>query len=698
MKIKLVFILLFATLFSFSQQTDYVDFIKIKADIGFDVSQNKIYGEFECLFEVLKKTDSIYLDAVDMRSMKIRMFPKNKKSDFIGRGEVVNSYDGKKLWFKHSFKKGQKYRLKFFFFKNNPKKALYFIDCNDNKDVTSSDSDSHQNCIGKQQIWTQGQGKYTSNWLPSIDDMNDKIEFDLSITFDSDYEVIANGKLTDKQTNKSTTTWHYDMQKPMSSYLVALAIGKYNKKVEYSKSGLPLEMYYYPEDSLKFEPTYRYTKRMFDFLEEEIGVPYPWQNYKQVPVKDFLYAGMENTGTTLFSDSFVIDSIAFVDKNYVNVNAHELAHQWFGNLVTETSGTHHWLQEGFATYYALLAEKEVFGEDYYFWRLYEYAQELLEQDKAGKSTSLLDPKSSSITFYKKGAWVLHMLREKVGDTPFKQAVKNYLLKHQFKNVETNDFIGEVEKSSGEDLSEFVSEYLKSDDDFFLKRKVKEILYQQVDVEIGLRVLRCGMGSKLDFEKERNKIKFENLFEDSLDSKAKVQLFGELLKDTLVDKNELYVKAFDSKDIKVRQSIAQNLTKIPSELKADYESLLNDKSYITIETALFNLWSNFPEDRKKYLDQTKDVIGFNDKNVRILWLTLALITEDYEAENKKAYFDELTSYTSPKYGFEVRQNAFQYLSQIQACGEVCKENLKQATNHHNWRFKKFAKALLKQVEQ
>ncbi len=677
MKIKLVSILLFVTLFSFSQQTEYVDFKTAKVDIVLNDFKNKVVsGLVKYQFEVKKDIDSIFIDARNFSNIKYKL--DNNIEDSL--------YVDDKLLVKYPFKSDSKHEL-IISWKTEPKKALYFIERR-----------------GEPQIWTQGQGKYTSNWLPSFDDMKEKVEFDLNIYISGvdcssePFKIISNGKLIGQEFGGMYGAAHFNMQKPMSSYLVALVIGKYNKKVEYSKSGIPLEMYYYPEDSLKFEPTYRYTKRMFDFLEEEIGVPYPWQNYKQVPVKDFLYAGMENTGTTIFSDSFVIDSIAFVDKNYVNVNAHELAHQWFGNLVTETSGTHHWLHEGFATYYALLAEKEVFGEDYYYWRLYEYAQELLEQDKAGKSTSLLNPKSSSNTFYKKGAWVLHMLREKVGDTPFKQAVKNYLLKHQFKNVETNDFIGEVEKSSGEDLSEFVSEYLKSDDDFFFKRKVKEILYQQVDVEIGLRVLRCGMESKLDFEKERNKIKFENLFEDSLDSKAKVNLFGELLKDTLVDKNELYVKAFDSKDIKVRQSIAQNLTKIPSELKADYESLLNDKSYITIETALFNLWSNFPEDRKKYLDQTKDVIGFNDKNVRILWLTLALITEDYEAENKKAYFDELTSYTSPKYGFEVRQNAFQYLSQIQACGEVCKENLKQATNHHNWRFKKFAKALLKQVEQ
>ncbi|MFS4481764.1 M1 family metallopeptidase [Hyunsoonleella sp. 2307UL5-6] len=634
----------------FAQQTEYVDFKKAKASISLSSEVKQVEGFITYTFDILKDVDSIYLDAQNFKHIEGLLDEK-----------IYHNYNGKQLVIKKTFKKGEQHQVVISFV-TQPKKALYFIDW------------EHQN--GNKQIWTQGQGKYTSNWLPSIDDMNEKVEFDLSVTFDNNYEVIANGDLTNKHINDSTITWHYDMKHPMPSYLVALAIGKYNKNVEYSKSGVPLEMYYYPEDTLKFEPTYRYTKQLFDVLEKEIGVPYPWQNYKMVPVKDFLYAGMENTSLNIYSDSFVVDSIAFIDKNFVNINAHELAHQWFGDMVTATSGTHHWLQEGFATYYALLAEKEIFGDDYYYWQLYEYAQELKAQDKAGQSTSLLDSKSSSTTFYKKGAWVLHLLREQVGDNAFRKAVKNYLKKHRFKNVETDDFISEVEQASGESLDEFVAKWLTSSE---LEYHDMEGFFFLTSIPYkGYIQLECDTNEAACFKYLKS---FDNSF-----------LKSEVIKNL---KGNIPKSIFNSKDLKVRQAIASSLVDIPSELKEDYESLLNDKSYITIETALFNLWVNFPEDRFKYLNQTKDIIGFNDKNVRTLWLTLALVTEGFQPENKSRYFQELTEYTSPKYGFEVRQKAFQYLHQIKACNDECTSNLKQATTHHNWRFKQFSKSLLAQ---
>jgi aminopeptidase N len=650
---RFLLLLLFFTNCLFSQQTEHVDFKTAKAHISFgNLVHKEVIGTAVYEFEILKDVDSVYLDANNFKSI-----------DYVLDGQIADSiYNGRQIIVKHSFKANTKHTLEVSW-KTNPQKAMYFMDWDQDK--------------GNKQIWTQGQGKYTSNWLPSIDDMNEKIEFDLNITFDKDYTVIANGKLTNKQINHSTATWHYDMQEPMSSYLVALAIGKYHKKVETSKSGIPLEMYYYSEDSLKFEPTFRYTKQLFDFLEETIGVSYPWQNYKQVPVKDFLYSGMENTSLTIFSDEFVIDNIAFVDKNYVTVNAHELAHQWFGNLVTETSGTHHLLHEGFATYYGLQAERHVFGDAYYYYKLFEYAQELKMQDDAGASTALLNPKSSSTTFYKKGTWALCFLRDKVGDKAFKKAVKSYLETYQFKNVETTDFIKEVEKSSGKDLTEFVQTWLESD----------VLHYEKLEVYL----LKNAKDYKLFFELdcENSKSKCLDFIASTKNNYLKAEVINSLKGDF---PNSLY----NTKAIKVRQALAQSVYDIPLDQKSNYESLLKDSSYLTMEAALFNLWRNFPLERKKYLDLTHSVQGFNDKNIRILWLTLALITDDYKEPYKKRYLYELTDYTSPKYGFEIRQNAFQYLNQIQACKDRCKENLEQATKHHNWRFSKFAKTLLKNL--
>src|SRR5690606_27823751 len=409
----------------FAQQTDVVDFLRIEAFIGISQPYQKISTQYSVQFKILKNVDSVYIDAKNADI--IRNFTK----DFS-----IKATD-KKIWFTGKFMEGEIYIARFDY-EMEPKQTLYFF---------------------KDQIWTQGQGKYTSNWLPSLDDVNEKIEFDLAFDSELFQTVIANGKLISTETEWSKKFWNFDMKNQMSSYLVAFAIGDFNKKELVSNSGIPIELYYKPSDSLKIEPTYRYSKQIFDFLETEIGVPYPWQNYKQVPVRDFLYAGMENTTATFFSEAFVVDSTGFNDRNYVNVNAHELAHQWFGNMVTAKTDSDHWLQEGFSTYYALLAEKEIFGDDYFYWQLYQTAEQLKAASDEGKGESLLNAKASSLTFYQKGAWALHILREKIGDESFKMAVKNYLGKHKYRNVSTTDFLDEVTAISEFDISGFEENWL-----------------------------------------------------------------------------------------------------------------------------------------------------------------------------------------------------------------------------------------------
>ena len=631
--IQLLFFLFFVN-YSIAQQTQYVDFLTCKAEVNPLSIKKEVRGSVRYTFKVKEIVDSIYIDAKNMTFDNV--FIKNRKAQY----KVTSN----KLWLFKKFKKGKEYSVSFNY-KTNPKKAMYFIDWDNQKHPEANP-----------QIWTQGQGKDNSNWIPSFDDMNEKVAFDLSISFDKNYEVITNGKLiSKKQKTDYINTWQYDMLQPMSSYLLAIAIGKYAKKEAISKSGIPLEMYYYPKDSTKVEPTYRYSKQIFDFLEEEIGVPYPWQNYKQIPVKDFLYAGMENTSATIFSDAFVVDSTAFADKNYVNINAHELAHQWFGDLVTETHGTHHWLQEGFATYYALLAEKDIFGDDYYYHKLYETSQQLIKAQKTD-SIPLMNSKASSLTFYQKGAWALHSLREHVGDSVFKASVQQYLKEYQFRNVETNDFISIVEQQSKQNLSEFVNTWLLSN-------------------------------------------KFNVKYSNEIISKInKGSVFYELIK---INKEESIANltwSINEKDIKVRQVVVEKTQKIPVELKADYESLLQDKSYQTIETALLILWLNFPENRIQYLSSTEAVIGFNNKNIRTLWLTLALNTKGFKKNKYKEFYDELVSYTNPVYHFEVRRNTFQYLNKLRLINSTVLRNLQQATKHHNWRFRSYCKKLFAELNK
>ena len=648
---KIVFVILLLHVFLASaQQTNVVDFKKATVDIVINPYQKKLNGTVVYTFDIVKKTDAIYLD------VRKGVHP---ISVFLNGEEINYGVKKGKLWLLKKIEASKNNTLSILY-EASPKKTMYFI---------GWDND------GKNQVWTQGQGKYTSNWLPSIDDVNDKMEFDVSVSFHKDYQVIANGKLIKKEkVNDTLVKWQYNMQAPMSSYLVALAIGKYDKKTITTASGKKCDLYYYPTQADRYEPTYRYSKKIIDFFETEIGVAYPWQNYKQVPVKDFLYAGMENTSCTLFSDAFLIDKIAFIDRNYVNVNAHELAHQWFGDCVTAASSTHHWLQEGFATYYALLAEKEVFGADYYYNKLYQSALRLETQ----KQTKLLNPKASSLVFYQKGAWTLHILRELIGDSAFKNSVQQYLKQYAYKMVNTANFMNVVHANTTVNLSQFESTWLQGE--VFPMEQAKKALSKNKTVK---KILKHPT----------KYCKNQPVF-------LQIETLKNIAKDSTIthqQKIKAYQKAFQG-SLKVRQTLSEIIAEIPSVLKADFESLLQDDSYQTIENTLFKLWVQFPENRTKYLNQTKGMVGFNDKNIRTLWLTLALSTSNYEEDKVNERLQELIEYTGPKYHFEVRKNAFEYLKLMHFTNDEVLKNLEQATHHHNWRFKKFAVTLREELKK
>lgn len=654
-------VLFFYGLLVSAQHQDKVDFIRAEVAIEPIASQKKIKGGVTYWFRVKQDVDSVFLDAKNLK------FEESYLDDKAV--ELVNS--GKTVTIRKTFKKNTDHKLELFY-TATPKQTVYFLGWDDG-------------VVGNEQIWTQGQGKYTSHWLPSFDDMQEKVEFDVMIKTSKDLVSIANGEqLIDPYEKDDHITRHFNMRNPMSSYLLAFAIGNYDKQELISKSGIPIENYYYPEDSLKVEPTYRYTKEIFDFLEKEIGFPYPWQNYKQIPVHDFLYAGMENTTATIFSDQYVIDSTAFVDKNYVNVNAHELAHQWFGDLVTEVDGHHHWLHEGFATYYAQLAEKEIFGDDHYYWQLFQTAKVLEELVEKSSGQALTDPKASSATFYEKGAWALVMLRDQVGDKAFKKGVRSYLKKHQYQNVTIDDFLTEIEISSKQDLQGFKKTWLKSE--LFPTEEVKTYLMTKNESIRTFYVMKHAEPSAA----------LSDFFVSDYPIDYKLNIIEHFKKNIEVADLLAMLK---SSDIKVRQkgmALFDENSKDGSYLEMlqpAAEALLVDKSYVTTENALYKLWAAYPEHQAKYLDQTKNCIGLPNKNVRLLWLTLAIVTNNYNNRNTQAYFNELSSYTRATQNWEVRMGAFQYLNQAVGLNNESLKNLVEACVHHSWQFKKFARNLM-----
>ncbi|MCB0374518.1 MAG: M1 family peptidase, partial [Sinomicrobium sp.] len=418
---------------------------------------------------------------------------------------------------------------------------------------------------------------------------------------------------------------------------------------------------------------------IFDFLEKATGVAYPWQNYKQVPVRDFLYAGMENTSVTIFSDAYVTDSTGFADRNYVNVNAHELAHQWFGNLVTAKSGTHHWLQEGFATYYALLAEREIFGDDHYYRKLHESAEQLMALSAQNAGERLLDSTASSLTFYEKGAWALHILREYIGNEAFKNGIKSYITTYRFAVADTGDLIREMEKASGKALDEFVETWLKG---------------KIFPEEEALRSLQKNpfLNRLLQLKKETSEAAVLSVFSEKNYFPLNTEIIVRVKKHAKAHPS-FYKKILRSTLPKERQAVALTLDTVPPELKADFESLLTDKSYVTVENALYTLWLNFPADRKNYLDKTRGILGFSDKSTELLWLTLALATPGYGELQKPHYYKTLSGYTSPVYPFQVRQNAFTYLYQLQAWSDGNLKDLVNACLHPTWQFARSSQSLL-----
>jgi len=416
-----------------------VDFTQLRLNVSFEPKNGKVIGEVTHSFKVLRKDlDSIRLDAIKMKFIKVELDGNSV--------EYKQDPKGIDIYFGSNLKWDSEHVLKIQY-EAYPKRGLYFIGWDDST------------ATSRKQIWTQGQGIDNRHWIPMYDEKNDKVISELIVDFEKEYKVLSNGNLIkSKDLKNGKKQWHYKISKPHPTYLIMLGIGDYAIEERKSASGIPMKLYYYPDQAEQMEPTYRYSVEMFDFFEKEIGYPYPWKTYSQIPVQNFMYGAMENTTATIFGDFYLVDERAYLDRNYVRVNAHELAHQWFGDLVTARSSAHHWLQESFATHYDMTYQGEAFGTDHFDWVRKTSNDAALRASKSDIKP-IAHSAAGTSRHYPKGAFVLQMLKYVVGREQFNAGIKYYLEKHAYGNVDSEDLLIAFHERLGYSLDWFWEEWV-----------------------------------------------------------------------------------------------------------------------------------------------------------------------------------------------------------------------------------------------
>lgn len=728
-----------------------IDATHLTAEISIDPYKRIVSGKAKFDFQTLRfETDSFNLSVEDMKIVNVMIDKETVK--YIVQNNILTVYP-------EILHRNINYSLMIEYQSNNPS-YLYFSGWDDPAGLK------------RKQIWAHR----PFTWIPFLDD---RLTVDMMVSFDKQYKVFSNGeRISILESNDSVNTWHYRMCKPHPFFSTALVIGDYDYQPTKSASGLPLEMWYYPDQKDRVEPTYRYMAEMITLFEDEFGLPYPWELYRQAPVIDYLYGAMETTTSTVFGDYMFVDERAFTGRNYINVNAHELAHQWFGNYISHLTPKDVWLTESFATYYAKIFEKSVFGEDYYQnVRRDEWIETMEAEAKDQIPTG--HSQGGRARWYPKGSLILDMLRNVMGEENFKASIKYYLEHFPYQDAETSDFLHSIYFATGLSMDWFFEEWIFRGGEpeyevsyepvtigkqFMTQFTVKQthavnetIKYFNMPVKFEVyysdgtsdQITEWvdGQTTTVNVPNARNKgisfilfdpgrqilkkVKFEKSFTelsnqalnapqmiDRYDALLALKVFptdqkrdillqcfskenfhlnkSEVIRQLSADANQksfdMIQKAIHDNDVYVRRTVVQNFTRIPEEMRQDYESLLSDISYINVELALTNLVYSFPAEAERYLEKTKHEEGWRGKNIRIKWLELAI------GSGKKEHLPELIGYSSRSYEFETRQNTLIALKRLNYLDHEVSLNLLDAAIYWNYKLANTAKDVLNFYKQ
>jgi aminopeptidase N len=439
------------------------DILHTKLDLKFDIPQALVYGKATITFKpYFYPVNSLELDAIGFQINKI------KGSGSLNELDLKYNYDGKKL----SIDLGKTYTSKdtltiFIDYIAKPDeqaqgssdaivsdKGLYFI----NKDGSQPGFPT--------QVWSQGETQANSKWFPTIDAPNERMTQEITLTVNKKYTTLSNGLLLSQKENEDGTRTDYWKQSlPAAPYLTMIAIGEYGVVKDKYKN---IEVAYY------VEPAYvKYAKQIFGDTPEMIayfsnllGVEYPWEKYAQIAVRDYVSGAMENTTATVFGEDIQRTEKELLDADGEDVIAHELFHQWFGDLVTCESWSNLPLNESFANYSEYIWLSHKYGKDAGDAHLNTDLEIYFNEAKV-KQANLIryyyNDKEDMFDghSYNKGGRVLHMLRTYVGDDAFFASLKLYLNTKKFSSVEISDLRLAFEAVTGEDLHWFFDQWFMS---------------------------------------------------------------------------------------------------------------------------------------------------------------------------------------------------------------------------------------------
>lgn len=300
---------------------------------------------------------------------------------------------------------------------------------------------------------------FTSQWMICNDSPEDKALFQLDITVPKDKTCVASGELVNSIKKNDKITYSYQQNTETPSYTYGFAIGKFNKAEEmYNEIALKYYSLNYTSEQIK--EVFSETPKMIAFFEEKSGVKYFQSTYSQVLTGKYF---QEMSGFSMLKDKY--GEMVLQDSVEINLISHEMAHQWWGNQITCKGWNHFWLNEGMATFMSAAYNEYRFGEKVYLDNIESYYKVYEGVKNCGKDRSLVfadwsNPSTEDRNLvYFKGAFVLHLLKEKLGDEEFWNAIRFYSTKYIGKTVETIDFQKAFEESSGIDLDDFFNEWV-----------------------------------------------------------------------------------------------------------------------------------------------------------------------------------------------------------------------------------------------